>query len=97
MATSNNRVILFCDCHDFSRLQLVLPGPVLEFVDSFYRVCGECVVAAGGRIVKYIGDSILAVFPEDAVDGAVAEGTRLPDRPFFASHFHDVLDLRGND
>ena len=75
MATTNNRVILFCDCHDFSRLQLVLPGPLLEFMDSFYRVCGECVVAAGGRIVKYIGDSILAVFPEDAADRAVAAGT----------------------
>ncbi len=74
MATTNNRVILFCDCHDFSRLQLALPGPLLEFMDSFYRVCGECVVAAGGRIVKYIGDSILAVFPEDAADRAVAAG-----------------------
>ncbi len=77
MNTSVDRVILFCDCHDFSRLQLVLPDPLLEFMDSFYRVCGECVVAAGGRIVKYIGDSILAVFPEDAADRAVAAGACL--------------------
>ncbi len=44
-------------------------------MDSFYRVCGDCVVAAGGRIVKYIGDGILAVFPENAADRAVAAGT----------------------
>ena len=75
MVTSVDRVILFCDCHDFSRLQLVLPGPLFEFMDAFYRVCGECVVAAGGRIVKYIGDGILAVFPEDAADRAVAAAT----------------------
>jgi len=75
MPTTTNRVILFCDCHDFSRLQLVLPGSLLEFMDSFYRVCGECVVAAGGRIVKYIGDGIIAVFPENATDRAVTAGT----------------------
>ena len=74
MAILVDRVILFCDCHDFSRLQLVLPGPLLEFMDSFYQVCGECVVASGGRIVKYIGDSLLAVFPEDAADRAVETG-----------------------
>jgi class 3 adenylate cyclase len=43
-------------------------------MDSFYRLCGECLVAADGRIVKYIGDGILAVFPEDAADRAVAAG-----------------------
>jgi class 3 adenylate cyclase len=73
-ASTQTRVILFCDCHDFSRLQLALGDRLLEFMDSFYRECGECVVANGGRIIKYIGDSILAAFPEDGADDALTAG-----------------------
>ena len=73
----STRIILFCDCHDFSRLQLTINGPLLDFMDSFYQKCGECLVASGGRIVKYIGDAILAVFPEGSADEAVAAGACL--------------------
>jgi adenylate cyclase len=76
-STLIDRVILFCDCHQFSRLQLALKGRTLEFMNAFYRNCGECVVAHGGRIIKYIGDSILAVFPEDGSDEAVSAGACL--------------------
>jgi class 3 adenylate cyclase len=70
----STKAILFCDCHHFSRLQLAIGDRILEFMDSFYRECGECLVSKGGRIIKYLGDSILAVFPQgsanDVIDAA---------------------------
>lgn len=65
------KTILFCDLHDFSRLVADIDGSALAFIDSFYQSCGECIVSRGGRIIKYIGDSMLATFGEDGVEEAV--------------------------
>jgi len=40
-------------------------------LDGFYELAGTLVTDAGGRIVKFIGDAMLAVFPADAVDRGV--------------------------
>ena len=49
---------------------------VAEFLDAWYRECARAIRARGGRVVKYMGDACLAVFPEektvDAVDAAMA-------------------------
>ena len=66
------RIILFCDCHNFGFLVSELGDALFEFMDDFYRRCGECIASRGGRIIKYLGDSILATFPEDAADRTVA-------------------------
>ena len=72
--TSTVRIVFFCDCHNFGFLARELGESLFEFMDDFYRRCGECIASRGGRIIKYLGDSILAVFPEDAADAAVAAG-----------------------
>ncbi|MEJ2131993.1 MAG: adenylate/guanylate cyclase domain-containing protein [Gammaproteobacteria bacterium] len=41
------------------------------FLDDFYDACTRHLEANGGSIVKYMGDSALAVFDEDAVVDAV--------------------------
>ena len=44
---------------------------VAAVMSDYYEVAGSAVTAAGGRIVKFIGDATLAVFPPEAVDRGV--------------------------
>lgn len=44
---------------------------VARVMDAYYELAGRTVAAAGGRIVKFIGDATLAVFPAEAVDRGV--------------------------
>src|SRR6185503_2434841 len=41
-------------------------------IDEMYRRIGAAVAAAGGRVVKFIGDASLIVFRDDAVDVGVS-------------------------
>ena len=49
---------------------------VAGFLDDFYHACAEALEPAGGRIVKFMGDACLAVFPPeramDAIDAVAA-------------------------
>jgi adenylate cyclase len=74
MAHEVDRVVMFCDCHNFSIVQTELTGRTLAFLDRFYQTCGECIVSAGGRLVKYLGDAVLSVFPEGGAADAVRAG-----------------------
>lgn len=47
------------------------------FVQEFYRTVGDAVVGGGGRIVKYIGDAVLVVFPGGGEVEAVRCGLRM--------------------
>jgi class 3 adenylate cyclase len=42
-----------------------------NMVDAYYEHLASAVEAAGGKVVKFIGDGALIVFPEDAVDRGV--------------------------
>ena len=68
------RVILFCDVHDFSKVCLELGDRYPLFIQDYYERVGEVIVSHGGQIVKYMGDAIFAVFSRgrelDAVEGA---------------------------
>ena len=44
---------------------------VAAIVDGYYELLDETVRATGGRVVKFIGDAGLLVFPADAVDAGV--------------------------
>jgi two-component system sensor histidine kinase ChiS len=45
---------------------------VFEALDEFYRLSENVIHPRGGRILKYLGDAGLAVFPEVRVDDGVA-------------------------
>ena len=46
---------------------------IARVMDRYYRLAGARIAAAGGRVVKFIGDGMLAVFaPERAERGVVA-------------------------
>jgi class 3 adenylate cyclase len=61
----DEKVILFCDIHNFSKIMIEIGNRYPRFIQSYYSKIGEDIVAAGGRIVKYMGDAILAVFDRD--------------------------------
>ena len=68
------QVILFCDIRNFMRIAQALKERLADFMQAFYVTAGDSVVEHGGRILKYIGDSLLCVFPADSVKDAVQCG-----------------------
>jgi adenylate cyclase len=45
---------------------------VADTIDDYYDRVATAVHAAGGRVVKFIGDAALIVFPERAIDAGVS-------------------------
>jgi adenylate cyclase len=70
--TAEERVILFTDLHEFSIVGRELGREnLLAFLQEFYEVMGDIIVAHQGEIIKYLGDAILCLFPADSEIEAV--------------------------
>ncbi len=74
--TIEERVIVFVDVHNYS---MAFGGPLEsgEFLQEMYEQLGEVIVGAGGEIIKYMGDSILSIFPAGSATAAVACGQEM--------------------
>ncbi|HXI11759.1 MAG TPA: adenylate/guanylate cyclase domain-containing protein [Thermoanaerobaculia bacterium] len=46
---------------------------VAGVMDDYYALAGSAIRGAGGRVVKFIGDATLCVFPPDQADRAILE------------------------
>ena len=67
-------VILFADLRSFTRLsEDKLPYDVVFLLNRYFAAMGEAVEATGGRIDKFIGDGVMALF---VTGGDAAEGCR---------------------
>ena len=56
-------VILFVDIREFTKIaEHKLPFDVVYILNKYYAVCGEIIEANGGRLDKFIGDGIMAIF-----------------------------------
>jgi class 3 adenylate cyclase len=65
-------LIAFTDLTRFTKRALRTPDHELaESIDDFYQRVSEVVSSGGGRVVKFIGDAALIVFPADRVDDGV--------------------------
>ena len=72
MLEERRRVIVVLDLAGFTKVVGALGAMELaRLVDGFYELAGAAVVEHGGRVVKFVGDGCLALFPDDAVDGAL--------------------------
>lgn len=58
-----DRVVLFTDVHNFSITTKVLAERQYDFLQELYEKLGDVVVAHHGKLVKYLGDGFLSVFP----------------------------------
>jgi adenylate cyclase len=67
-------VILFADLRDFTRFsEQKLPYDVVFVLNRYFASMGSAVSDAGGRLDKFIGDGVMALF---GVDRPVAEAAR---------------------
>jgi adenylate cyclase len=55
--------VLFADLRDFTRItETKLPYDVVFLLNRYCQVMGESIETAGGRIDKFIGDGVMALF-----------------------------------
>ncbi len=72
------RVILFADLLAFSSLAERAPvEAVVPLLNGFFDLATSVVAKQGGEVTKFIGDCILASFPDDRADEAVQAGLDL--------------------
>lgn len=73
--TSIRAVLMFTDLRDFTHLSETLPGEtVIDMLNDYFETVSEPIEAAGGEILKFIGDAALAILP---VDGSGEDGLQL--------------------
>jgi adenylate cyclase len=76
------RCLLAADLAGFARASADRPPlEIAAFLDDWYRRCAPIITSRGGRIVKFMGDAVLAVFPEDAARAAVECARALREEP----------------
>jgi len=69
--TTESRVILFMDIHNFSITVSAWAGDPYGFLQEVYEKLGDIIVEHKGEIVKYMGDALLCVFPADSENKVV--------------------------
>jgi class 3 adenylate cyclase/TolB-like protein/tetratricopeptide (TPR) repeat protein len=73
--------VCFADIVGYTRLSATDEAAALDLVSALQRLATEEVEARGGRVVKFLGDAVLAEFAsaEGALDGALTLGTRFEE------------------
>jgi len=70
-----NMTVLFVDIRDFTKLsEQLTPQENFDFLNNYLKVISPSISKNGGFIDKYIGDAIMALFPnqpEDAINAAI--------------------------
>ncbi len=60
-------VILFIDLREFTKLsEKKLPYDIVYILNRYYATCGEIIERNGGRLDKFIGDGIMAIFDNNS-------------------------------
>lgn len=74
--TQRIMTILFCDIRSFTDIsEKMTPNDNFQFINDYLSRVGPLIRSHGGFIDKYIGDAIMALFPEkveSAIDSAIS-------------------------
>jgi adenylate cyclase len=89
--------ILFCDLRAFTNLaEHRLPFDLVFLLNRFFRAMGEAVEEAGGRVDKFIGDGVMALF---GIGSTPAQGCRssLEAARRMALHLAEINEALSHD
>jgi adenylate cyclase len=65
-------LIVFTDFSRYTAMVERLPDlEVARVMEEWYELEGSAIAAAGGKVVKFIGDAALAVFPPEHIDRGI--------------------------
>ena len=81
-------LVAFSDLSAFTRVvQGQSEGEIFALMTGYYELVGDVIAAGGGKVVKFIGDAALLVFPDDGIDAGVLALRALKERgdQFFAA------------
>lgn len=68
----SSMLIVFMDFTYFDQQSArVDDAEIAEAMNAHYRRVASAIKAAGGRVIKFIGDATMAVFPEKSIDSAI--------------------------
>lgn len=91
-AIEKEMTILFSDIRSFSELsENMTPQENFDFLNSFFKRVGPVIREHRGFIDKYIGDGIMAIFPEkpeDAINAAI-------EMKYKVNQFNNYLESKG--
>ncbi|HEX7852978.1 MAG TPA: adenylate/guanylate cyclase domain-containing protein [Sphingobium sp.] len=102
MGAERELAILFCDLRGFTQLsEHRLPFDVVFLLNRYFAAMGQAIEMSGGRIDKFIGDGVMALFgldgetPVAACRGALAAAARMSNRvdQLNATFAHDLPQL----
>jgi len=78
---STRRVLVLADLAGYAAAFTTHDDDAMAaFTQAYYQVCVDVLEDAGGRVVKFVGDGCLCVFPSDAGVVAVNAVRTLADR-----------------
>ncbi|MCW3019758.1 MAG: adenylate/guanylate cyclase protein [Solirubrobacterales bacterium] len=100
-AVERDCTVLFSDLRGFTSFSEKLPATrVIEVVNTYLNEMTEAILGAGGTLIAYMGDGIMAVFgapleQPDHADRALAAATEMIDRRLDA--FNAWISKNGHD
>ena len=86
--------ILVADLRDWTGIsERLAPRAAVDYANRYFDVVGEAVEAAGGEILKFIGDGVLAIFTEADDAAPAAERALSAGRGALAGAAGDGLSI----
>lgn len=82
-----NAVILYFDLSGFTRLTEQTPGEdLIGMLNDYYGVVVAEIQKQGGNILKFVGDGVLGMFPQDRLDDPAGAALRAANAAAKAAH-----------
>ncbi|MBN2441247.1 MAG: adenylate/guanylate cyclase domain-containing protein [Spirochaetales bacterium] len=67
-----NLLISFCDLTNFAKISRKYSAlEIFHYLSVFYEITGEIIEDARGKVIKFIGDAALILFPQDYIDDGI--------------------------
>jgi adenylate cyclase len=87
-------VLWYCDLRGFTRASDRLPrDAIIALLNDYFTIMGGAVTGAGGEILKFMGDGMLAMLPIGSADERMAVAARATEAAVAAQRMIAALNL----